>query len=189
MVAQTLAVASRQTDKDIFAFIHSFDSCSQLLLQRNNFNWPPGQSNIEPLTAVAVALVAVPCKLHPLIVMYHVFSIRQYTCANSGYQALLSPEGPGYEATKGYACARTKTAAILNNAVAPAFKRISNPFSILIDGSNDSGLDKMNPITVKIFDTSRDKVQSRFLDMCLTNDARAATAEEIFCTNGSGFVL
>ncbi len=90
------------------------------------------------------------------------------------------------DVTKGYACAHTKTTAILSNAVAPAFKHElvsvmqSSPFSLLIDGSNDSGLDKMNPITVKIFDTSRDKVQSRFLDMCLTNGARAATAEEIF---------
>ncbi len=32
LVAQTLAVASKQTVKDIFAFIHSLDSCLQLLV-------------------------------------------------------------------------------------------------------------------------------------------------------------
>ena len=46
----------------------------------------------------------------------------------------------------GFACACTKTTAILNLSVAPAFKaelvtamQIS-PYSLLIDGSNDSGL-------------------------------------------------
>ena len=54
-----------------------------------------------------------------------------------------------------------KTAAILNNAVAPVFKgeliskMQSGPYSILIDGLNDMGLDKLNPITVRIFDIDR----------------------------------
>ena len=43
---------------------------------------------------------------------------------------------------------------MLNSAVAPSLlsdliaKMKSNPFSIMIDGSNDTGLEKMNPITV-----------------------------------------
>lgn len=90
------------------------------------------------------------------------------------------------DVAKGYACARTKTTAILNNAVAPAFKcelvsiMQNRPFSILIDGSNDNGLEKMNPITVKVFDVGRGRVESRFLDMCLTSGAEAATARGIF---------
>ena len=30
-----------------------------------------------------------------------------------------------------------------------------NPFSIAIDGSSDTGVEKMNPITVKMFDESQ----------------------------------
>ena len=90
------------------------------------------------------------------------------------------------EVAKGYSCARTKTTAILNNAVAPAFKSElvammqHQPFSILIDGSNDTGLEKMNPITVKIFDLNCEKVESRFLDMCTTTGVTSATAAAIF---------
>ena len=90
------------------------------------------------------------------------------------------------DVAKGYACARTKTTAILNNAVAPAFKAelvsamLDGSFSILIDGSNDAGLQKMNPITVKIFDASRGKVESQFFDMCTTTGPSGATAESIF---------
>ena len=58
----------------------------------------------------------------------------------------------------GYASAKTKTACILNSAVAPHFKKEllcimrQQPYSICIDGSNDSGLQKMNPIIVRVFD-------------------------------------
>jgi hypothetical protein len=38
----------------------------------------------------------------------------------------------------------------------------SSSFSILIDGSNDSGLEKMNPLTIKIFDVDSEKVENRF---------------------------
>ena len=90
------------------------------------------------------------------------------------------------EVAKGYSCARTKTTAILNRAVAPAFKAQlvttmqQKPFSIMIDGSSDTGLEKMNPITVRIFDIGRDKVDTRFLDMCTTSGVAAATAETIW---------
>lgn len=90
------------------------------------------------------------------------------------------------EVVKGYSCACTKTTAILNNAVAPAFKSElvtvmqKKPFTIAIDGSNDNGLCEMNPITVKIFDSSREKVVTHFLDMCTTTGASSATAEAIF---------
>ena len=45
------------------------------------------------------------------------------------------------------------------------------------DGSNDSGLQKMNPLTVRYFDSNRGKVTSQLLDMCLTS---ASTAESIY---------
>jgi len=43
-----------------------------------------------------------------------------------------------------------------------------NPFSIAIDGSSDTGVEKMNPITVKMFDESQGMIVTRFLDMCIT---------------------
>ena len=90
------------------------------------------------------------------------------------------------DVAKGFSCARTKTTAILNGAVVPAFKRElieamqHQPFTLATDGSNDTGLLKMNPITVKIFDTNRHRIESRFLDMGTTDGVNAATSAEIF---------
>ena len=55
-----------------------------------------------------------------------------------------------------------------------------SPFSLLTDGSNDTGLEKMNPLTVKIFDVNTGRVESRFLDMCATMGTDSATAASIF---------
>ena len=55
-----------------------------------------------------------------------------------------------------------------------------SPYYLCIDGSNDTGLLKMNPHTVRIFDLNRKKVDTRFLDMCMTNGINSATAESIF---------
>lgn len=108
--------------------------------------------------------------------------------------------------------ASTKTTCIINEAVALHFKKElvmkmrENPFTLVTDGSNDTGmsltttsnlyffffihfymhtytifeqhvglvmrlivtgLEKMNPLTVRIFDTN--KVVHRFLDMCTTS--------------------
>ena len=49
------------------------------------------------------------------------------------------------------------------------------PYSIAIDGSNDTGLLKMNPLTVCLFTPSGVSVQ--LLDMCMT---RGSTAADIF---------
>ena len=53
-------------------------------------------------------------------------------------------------------------------------------FSIATDGSNDTGLEKMNPVTVRLFDVNRNKIVTQFLDMCLTKGPDAGTAEAIF---------
>lgn len=67
---------------------------------------------------------------------------------------------------------------MLDMAVAPALVNDSlqamemHPFSISIDGSNDTGLDKMiNPITVRIYDTHCDKIATCFLDKCLSTSS------------------
>lgn len=55
-----------------------------------------------------------------------------------------------------------------------------NPFALAIDGSHDSGLEKMNPVTVRIFDPNQGHAATRFLDMCLTSGSGSATAAAIF---------
>ena len=90
---------------------------------------------------------------------------------------------PDSQIAKMYSCASTKTACILNGALAKELQGLlidnmkQNPFSLATDGSNDTGLQKMNPLTVRIFDINRGCVTTRFLDMCLTS---ASTAEAIF---------
>ena len=93
---------------------------------------------------------------------------------------------PDSEIVKNYHCAQTKTACILNYALAPhlidelviAMKQ--QPYSLSVDASNDTGLSKMNPVTVRIFDVSRKTVSQKFLDLCLTRGVDASKAKEIF---------
>ena len=53
----------------------------------------------------------------------------------------------------------------------------AEPFSLATDGSNDSGLQKMNLLTVRLFNLNRGKVLTQLLDMCLTT---TSTTEGIF---------
>lgn len=80
---------------------------------------------------------------------------------------------------------RTKTACIVNGAIAPFYQqRIiesmrNGPFSVAIDGSSDTGVEKMNPLTIRIFDVTQGVVSTQFLDMCTLS---SSTAEGIFTT-------
>ena len=62
----------------------------------------------------------------------------------------------------------TKATCILNYAVAPSLKKklvdnmMVNTFSVSVDGSNDVGLTKMNPLTVRIFDAESNRVVTQF---------------------------
>ena len=57
----------------------------------------------------------------------------------------------------------------------------THPFSVGIDGSNDTGFQKMNRVCLKIFYVNRNKkVTSHFFDMCLTSGVDGATAAAIF---------
>ena len=55
-----------------------------------------------------------------------------------------------------------------------------NPFSLLVDGSNDTGVEKLNPLTVKIFDITRQQVVTHLLDMCTTSGRDCGTSVAIF---------
>lgn len=68
---------------------------------------------------------------------------------------------------------------MINRAAAPSFisslleQMKLHPFSLSTDGSNDSGLEKMDPITVRIYDVETSEIRTKFLDMC-------STAETLF---------
>lgn len=87
------------------------------------------------------------------------------------------------EIAKGYASRQTKTACIINGAVAPFFQQQliesmkQGPYALSIDGSSDTGVKKMNPLTVRFFDTVHGMVTTQFLDMCMSS---SSTAEGIF---------
>ena len=46
-------------------------------------------------------------------------------------------------------------------------------YSIATDGSNDQGLQKMNPVTVRLFDINQHKVVTKFFDMCPSTSSTA----------------
>ena len=66
---------------------------------------------------------------------------------------------------------RIKLTCIVNRSLAYYFREAlvdsmkSNPYSIVIDGSNGLGLEKINPIALKMFDASQGP---RFLEICIT---------------------
>ena len=49
-----------------------------------------------------------------------------------------------------------------------------------MDSSNDNGLQKMNPLNVRIFDIQRGCVTTQLLDICLTSRRDGGTAAAIF---------
>ena len=55
----------------------------------------------------------------------------------------------------------------------------NSPFSIMIDGSNDTGIAKMYPITV-IYDVEFNRVMTKFFDMNLIEGRCSGTAATIF---------
>lgn len=93
---------------------------------------------------------------------------------------LIRSAFPDSKVASSYHSASTKATCMLNLAVAPLLveslvESMSNhPFSLSIDGSNDSGLKKM---TVRIFDYEANRLSTRFLDTCTTS---SSTAESLF---------
>ena len=90
---------------------------------------------------------------------------------------------PDSKIAKAFSSARTKTSYIVNLALRPHFEQAlvthmkTQPFALATDGSNDNGIQKMNPLTVRVFDLDSGCVGTRFLDMYLSP---SGTAEGIF---------
>ena len=87
------------------------------------------------------------------------------------------------EVAQGYACAKTKHAFLIVLLLLNSRELVSImqkvPYSLSVDGSNDTGLQKMNLLTVRIFHESSNQVETRFLDMC-TSGKDAGKAQAIF---------
>ena len=57
------------------------------------------------------------------------------------------------------------------------------PFALSIDGTNGTGVEKMNHLTVRIYNASSKQVYIYCLDMCISTGQGAGTAESIFQKN------
>ena len=86
-----------------------------------------------------------------------------------------------------YASAKTKTFAIINKAFEPYCHSFladyckSNPFSVGHDGSNDTGVQKMKPVAVRMFDIKNSKtVSEHFFSMCLNEEEDAGKVSKLF---------
>ena len=53
-------------------------------------------------------------------------------------------------------------------------------YSLSTDGSNDTGFENMNPLTVRLYDSSKSRVDICFLDMYFTSGQNSGTAAQIF---------
>ena len=74
------------------------------------------------------------------------------------------------DAGKAYMCRRTKTAAIVNCIGDDVFENVKSsmqqgPFSLLLDVNNDTGIQKMIPITVRLYDVQFNRIMTHFFDM------------------------
>ena len=95
---------------------------------------------------------------------------------------------------KNYACGKTKTTCILNRAIKPKLQNnVINQmkkdcYSISTDGSNNQGLKKMHPVTVRLFDIYWHMVVNQFLEMCLSSSSDAdgiiMAIDKAFANNG-----
>ena len=80
---------------------------------------------------------------------------------------------------KAYSCAKTKASCILNNATAPKLQEaLANQmkaicFNIATDRSNYQGLEKINPVTVRILYLNHHNVVTNFLDMYKSKESIA----------------
>ena len=80
---------------------------------------------------------------------------------------------PDSEIAKNYGCGRTKTSAIINKALGPHCHEYvvnhirTHPFSLGIDGSSDTCVEKMNPMTVRSFDIMGPKLFLHISTTCV----------------------
>ena len=94
-----------------------------------------------------------------------------------------------------FRCARTKTTAILNNAIHPALHESlvtymqNRLFSICNGGCSDNGIKKMNFVCVNMFCANNSsEVQATVYDMCVTTGVDCSQRETLFNAINNKFV-
>ncbi|CAB4009886.1 ATP-dependent DNA helicase [Paramuricea clavata] len=107
------------------------------------------------------------------------FNISDHLCP------LIRNEFKGSQVAQSFSCSRTKTAAIVNCLGDHFFEELKSnmqemPYSLMLDGSNANGIQKMFPITVRIFDVNFSRIMTKFLDMNLLEGRDASTADVMF---------
>ena len=81
---------------------------------------------------------------------------------------------------------KNKASCILNESHAPRViqgtaLRLRNDFYLLsTDGSNDTGLEKLNPLTVSLYNSSKSRVDTRLLDIRCSSGQNLGTTTTIF---------
>lgn len=78
---------------------------------------------------------------------------------------------PDSKIASGYHSASTESTPALMEDLLESMK--AHPYSLSIDGSNDTDLKKKNPVTVRIYDVNSSRVVTRFLDMCSSSSSTA----------------
>ena len=53
-------------------------------------------------------------------------------------------------------------------------------FSIMVDASNDTGIEKMYPITVRIYDVNFNRIMTNFFDINMLQGRDPSAAESMF---------
>ena len=83
-----------------------------------------------------------------------------------------------------FSCRRTKTAAITGKLKSPLL-------SIMLGGSNGTGIEEMFPVTVRVFDVNLNRIMAKFLDMNImkgedvsTTESMSKSVEDIFTKFG-----
>ena len=90
----------------------------------------------------------------------------------------------GSNAVKKFCCGRTTAAKI--NCLGEDLKKDlikdmnSSSFSLFFDVSNDAGLEKMFPISVRIFNVTFNQIMTKFFDMNMLEGRDASTGEFMF---------
>ena len=105
---------------------------------------------------------------------------------------LIRREFRGSQAAENFSFGRAKTAAIVNCLGDHFLEKLKSdmqemPYSLMLGGSNDTGLSKIFPIKVQVFGVNFNRVMMKFFDMNLIDDTDASTVEAMFQSIGNQF--
>ena len=100
---------------------------------------------------------------------------------------------PDYKVASAYSCGRNKTTATLDEADSSNRHNFiehcrSHPFSPGADGTNDTGVSKMNPLSIRItYINNTSRTGTNHFYMCLTEGVDGAKASSIITSTEEKF--